>query len=271
MMAHVAAEPTTHLRENPYEIAKEQLRRVGRAFAIDENLVNVLSECKKAVTVSIPTRMDDGSVDGLRGLPRHAQHRARARRRAGSATTRTSPSTRSRARDVDDVEVRADGDPVRRREGRRRRATRSALSRLELERMTRRYTSEIINEIGPERDIPAPDVGTNAAGDGLDLRHVLDEQGPLGARRRHRQAARDRRLARARGGDRARRRLLRSASALRKQGLREQGMRVAIQGFGNVGLHLSRVPRRGRRRGRGRVSDSTGGLLQPGRARHRRR
>src|SRR6185437_10005312 len=38
-----------------------------------------------------------------------------------------------------------------------------ALSRGELERMTRRYTSEIVNEIGPEKDIPAPDVGTNPA------------------------------------------------------------------------------------------------------------
>ena len=63
-------------------------------------------------------------------------------------------------------------------------------SERELQRLTRRYTSEIINEIGPEKDIPAPDVGTDAARDGLDLRHVLDEQGPLGARRRHRQAAR---------------------------------------------------------------------------------
>src|SRR5207244_11213887 len=35
------------------------------------------------------------------------------------------------------------------------------LSRGELERLTRRYTSEIINDIGPERDIPAPDVGTD--------------------------------------------------------------------------------------------------------------
>ena len=35
------------------------------------------------------------------------------------------------------------------------------LSRRELERMTRRFTSEIINEIGPEKDIPAPDVGTS--------------------------------------------------------------------------------------------------------------
>ena len=82
------------------------------------------------------------------------------------------------------------------------------LSRGELERMTRRYTTEIINEIGPEKDIPAPDVGTDALGDGVDLRHVLDEQGPLRARGRHRQAADDRRLARTRGGDRARRALL---------------------------------------------------------------
>ena len=37
------------------------------------------------------------------------------------------------------------------------------LSRAELERMTRRFTSEIINEIGPEKDIPAPDVGTDAS------------------------------------------------------------------------------------------------------------
>ena len=39
----------------------------------------------------------------------------------------------------------------------------SAMSAAELERMTRRYTSEIVNEIGPEKDIPAPDVGTSAA------------------------------------------------------------------------------------------------------------
>src|SRR5207237_291460 len=37
------------------------------------------------------------------------------------------------------------------------------MSRRELERLTRRYTSEIINEIGPEKDIPAPDVGTDGS------------------------------------------------------------------------------------------------------------
>ena len=89
--------------------------------------------------------------------------------------------------------------------------------------MTRRFTSEIINEIGPEKDIPAPDVGTDAQRDGVDLRHLLDEQGPLRARRRHRQAALDRRLARPRGGDGARRALLHRATRSRRRTRRSTG------------------------------------------------
>src|SRR5439155_631280 len=50
-------ERVSHLRENPYEIARDQLRKVAKAFSIDDNLVNVLSSCKKAVTVSIPVTM----------------------------------------------------------------------------------------------------------------------------------------------------------------------------------------------------------------------
>ena len=82
------------------------------------------------------------------------------------------------------------------------------MSRGELERMTRRYTSEIINEIGPEKDIPAPDVGTDARvmawifdtysmNKGHSVLGVVTGK-PLD----------DRRLARPRGGDRARRALL---------------------------------------------------------------
>ena len=52
-------ESVSHLRENPFELAQEQLRKVARAFSIDDNLVNVLSKCKKAVTVAIPVTMDD--------------------------------------------------------------------------------------------------------------------------------------------------------------------------------------------------------------------
>ena len=59
--------PVSHLRENPYDIAREQLRRVADAFEIDSNLINVLSECKKSVVVSIPVGMDDGTVRAFEG------------------------------------------------------------------------------------------------------------------------------------------------------------------------------------------------------------
>src|SRR5207248_3322166 len=59
--------PESHLRENPYDIAKEQLRRVAELFGVDPNLVNVLQECKKAVVVSVPVTMDDGTIHALEG------------------------------------------------------------------------------------------------------------------------------------------------------------------------------------------------------------
>src|ERR671913_288969 len=61
------AEAPTHLRENPLELARQQLRRVGEIFAIDPNLIRVLEKCKKSVEVSIPVTMDDGSVGVFRG------------------------------------------------------------------------------------------------------------------------------------------------------------------------------------------------------------
>ena len=79
------------------------------------------------------------------------------------------------------------------------------LSLKELERMTRRYTSEIGIIIGPQRDIPAPDVNTN----GQIMAWMMDtysmNTGAHRDRRRHRQADPPRRLARPRQGDRARR------------------------------------------------------------------
>ena len=59
--------PVSHLRENPFEIAREQLRRVAELFGIDPSLVNVLQECKKAVVVSVPVTMDDGAIHAFEG------------------------------------------------------------------------------------------------------------------------------------------------------------------------------------------------------------
>src|SRR5215470_16364592 len=61
------AEPASHLRENPFELAQRQLRKVGGVLGIDENLLRVLQECKKSVVVSVPTQLDDGSVRSFAG------------------------------------------------------------------------------------------------------------------------------------------------------------------------------------------------------------
>src|SRR6476619_4966530 len=61
------AAPESHLRENPFELAQRQLQKVADTFGIDQQLVGVLSQCKKAVEVSIPTSMDDATVRAFAG------------------------------------------------------------------------------------------------------------------------------------------------------------------------------------------------------------
>ena len=120
-----------------------------------------LSFPERAVIMSVPLRRDDGTLGDLRRLPRAALDRARADEgrhplRPGGLARRV-----RRAREVDDVEVRAAAPAVRRREGRHPLRRPRALSQPELQRLTRRFTSELVEEIGPKTDIPAPDMATN--------------------------------------------------------------------------------------------------------------
>ncbi len=148
--------------ESPFRIAQQQLRNVADAFGISDDLVGILRECKKAVEVSIPTTMDDGSVRIFTGW-RVTHNVARGPSKGG---IRYHPGV-----NLDEVKALAmwmtwkcalmnlpfggaKGGVI---------CDPRALSPGELERMTRRYTSEIVNEIGPEKDIPAPDVGTSPA------------------------------------------------------------------------------------------------------------
>ncbi len=153
---------TTHLRENPFELAREQLRRVGTTFEIDPNLISVLGECKKAIEVSIPVSMDDGTTHVFKGY-RVTHNIARGPSKGG---IRYHPDVT-----VDEVKALAMwmtwkcalmGIPFGGAKGGVV-CDPKKMSRRELEGMTRRYTSEIINEIGPEKDIPAPDVGTDGS------------------------------------------------------------------------------------------------------------
>ena len=229
----------SHLRENPFDIAREQLRRVGEIFAIDPDLIRVLSHCKKAVEVSIPVSMDDGSIEVFLGY-RVTHNIARGPSKGG---IRYHPDVT-----LDEVKSLAMWmtwkcalmglpfggakggvvcDPKR-------------LSVRELERMTRRYTSEIINDIGPERDIPAPDVGT----DGRVMAWVFDTYsmnkghsvlGVVTGKPLSLGGSLGRDEATARGS-------LYCIQALAgKLGERVADYRVAIQGFGNVGSHLAKL------------------------------
>ncbi|CAN5224306.1 Glu/Leu/Phe/Val dehydrogenase [soil metagenome] len=250
----------SHLRENPYELAKSQLRKVGDVFSIDANLIRVLSQCKKAVEVSIPVAMDDGSVEVFAGY-RVTHNIARGPSKGG---IRYHPDVT-----LDEVKSLsmwmtwkcalmalpfggAKGGVV---------CDPKSLSASELERMTRRYTSEIINDIGPERDIPAPDVGT----DGRVMAWIFETYsmnkghsvlGVVTGKPLSIGGSLGREEATARGS-------LYCIQALSvKEGKRVSDYTVSIQGFGNVGAHLARLLH-----GEGAtvvaVSDSRGGVYNP--------
>jgi glutamate dehydrogenase (NAD(P)+) len=113
------------------------------------------------------------------------------------------------------------------------------MSEGELQRMTRRFTSEIINEIGPERDIPAPDVGT----DGRVMAWIFDTYsmnkghsvlGVVTGKPLTIGGSLGREEATARGA------LYCVREAVRKQQTSLSGTRVAVQGFGNVGSFLAK-------------------------------
>jgi len=229
---------TSHLRENPFELAREQLARVAGTFDIDPNLVSVLGRCKKAIEVSIPVTMDNGSTQVFIGH-RVTHNIARGPSKGG---IRYHP-------DVTADEVRALAmwmtwkcalmnipfggakggiacDP-------------KAMSRGELERMTRRYTSEIINEIGPEKDIPAPDVGT----DGTTMAWIFDTfsmnkghsvLGVVTGKPLVIGGSLGREEATSRGA------LFVLRDAVAKLDRRLPGMKVVVQGFGNVGSYLAK-------------------------------
>ena len=114
----------------------------------------------------------------------------------------------------------------------------SLLSPAELQRITRRYTSEIIEVIGPDRDIPAPDLGTDEQVMAWVMDTYSQQKGHSRAGGGHRQADRARRLVRPPRGDGPGRHLL------RHRRLPAPGPRVRGRARGGAGL------RGGRRDGR---------------------
>ncbi len=153
---------TGHEFESPmYNEAAGQFDRVARLMGLDDNVADRLRVPQKSTVVSFPFRHDNYSeVDTLFGY--RVQHLTTMGPTKGGIRF---------ASDVDLGEVAAlamlmtwkcsiVGVPFGGAKGGVR-VDPMTLSRSELQRVTRRFTMEIINVIGPETDIPAPDLGTN--------------------------------------------------------------------------------------------------------------
>jgi glutamate dehydrogenase (NAD(P)+) len=236
-MATAARE--SHLRENPYRLAQHQLQKVADTFGVDDRLVEVLKNCKKAVEVSIPTSMEDGSVQAFAGY-RVTHNIARGPSKGG---IRYHPDVT-----LDEIKALAMwmtwkcslmGLPFGGAKGGVI-CDPKQLKPRELERMTRRYTSEIVNEIGPEKDIPAPDVGTNAQTmawifDTYSMNKGHSVLGVVTGKPLAIGGSLGREEATARGATFCLR------SALQRRNRSVQGIRVAVQGFGNVGAYFAKL------------------------------
>lgn len=146
---------------NPYNNFLSVLKRAAQAVGLHENDYAALYYPERELKVSVPVRMDNGSVRIFEGY--RVQHSTSRGPAKGGIRYHVDVN-------IDEIKALAAWmslkcavvnipyggakggicvDP-------------SALSLSELERLTRRYTAMILPIIGPEKDIPAPDVGTNA-------------------------------------------------------------------------------------------------------------
>ena len=240
-----------------FRLAVAQFDQAAEALELDQNLRERLKLPQRSLIVSVPVRMDDGRVEVYTGY--RVQH--------DSSRGPTKGGVRYHP-DVNLGEVAALAmwmtwkcaltdlpyggakgavavDPKQ-------------LSRAELQRLTRRYAAEIFPLIGPEQDIPAPDVGTDAqvmawmmdtysqqvgySVPGVVTGKPLSIGGSLG-----------REEATGRGVTYV------TIEALRHLKLDMRNCTVAIQGFGNVGSHTARIMQECGARVIA-VSDVTGGI-----------
>ncbi|MDR7522227.1 MAG: Glu/Leu/Phe/Val dehydrogenase [Armatimonadota bacterium] len=231
--------PTVAPRADPWEMALRQFSQVARRLGLSDGLQAYLAAPERELTTHFPVRMDDGSTRLFTGYRVHH-----------SLVLGPAKGGIRYHQDVTLNEVRAlamwmtwkcalMGLPYGGGKGGVALDPKT-LSEAELERLTRRYASEISVLLGPYGDIPAPDVGTNAQVMSWIMDTFSMHRGkavaavttgkpvPIGGSVGRREAT-------GRG-------LMFAARALaRLLGLPWRGARVAVQGFGNVGSVAARL------------------------------
>jgi glutamate dehydrogenase (NAD(P)+) len=219
--------------KNPWLAAAARFDEAAARLKLDDGMRKVLRTPAREITVNIPVQLDDGRLEVFTGY--RVQHSVA--RGPGKGGIRFAPDV-----SLDEVRALASWmtwkcavvnipfggakggvicDP-------------NVMSATELEKLTRRYTAEIIDFIGPERDVPAPDVNTNEQ----TMAWIMDT---YSMHARHTTTAVVTGKPMALGGSRGRSEatgrgcMIVTEQALPLLGLTPQSCRVVIQGFGNVG------------------------------------
>jgi glutamate dehydrogenase (NAD(P)+) len=225
--------------KNPWIAAEARFDEAAMRLNLDDGMCKVLRAPAKEITVHIPVQLDDGRIEVFTGY--RVQHSIA--RGPGKGGIRFAPDVT-----LDEVRALASWmtwkcavvnipfggakggvicDP-------------HVLSDSELEKITRRYTAEIIAFLGPERDVPAPDVNTNDQvmawimdTYSMHMRHtvtavVTGKPFQLGGSRGRTEAT-------GRGC------MMVTLKALERHGMSPESTKVVIQGFGNVGGMAARL------------------------------
>jgi glutamate dehydrogenase (NAD(P)+) len=222
---------------NPWEAQAARFDFAAEKLGLDEGIRKVLSYPTREIIVHIPVNMDNGKLEVFTGF--RVQHSIA--RGPGKGGIRYAPDVT-----LDEVRALASWmtwkcavvnipfggakggvicDPHK-------------MSMGELERMTRRYTAELIEFIGPEKDVPAPDINTNEQTmawimDTYSMHMRQTVTAVVTGKPINIGGSRGRREATGRGI------MIVCEEAIKKLGLARESTRVIVQGFGNVGSNAA--------------------------------
>ena len=224
---------------NPLEMAQQQLDDVADRINLNEGVRRRLRQPQRALTVSIPTEMDDGTLQIFTGF--RVQHSLlRGPTKGGiryhpevtlDEVTALAMWMTWKCALVNIPYGGAKGGVV---------CNPKEMSIKEVERLTRRFTVELMIFLGPDKDIPAPDVNTNAQimawmldtysmNVGHSVPSVVTGKPLVVGGSRGREEATSRGC------------VCTVMEALKHLGMSVEGVRVAVQGFGNVGRTAARL------------------------------
>jgi len=224
---------------NPWESQAARFDLAAHKLNLDEGLWRVLRYPNREVILHIPVQMDDGRLEVFTGFRvQHSIARGPAKGGIRYAPDVTLDEIRALASWMTwkcaVVNIPFGGakggvicDPHK-------------MSMGELERMTRRYTAELVDFIGPEKDVPAPDVNTNEQimawmMDTYSMHMRQTVTAVVTGKPINIGGSRGRREATGRGV------LIVCEEAIKKLGLSRDRSRVIVQGFGNVGSNAARL------------------------------